>query len=123
MELFALDGIVDNLPEWAAELWDSVADPKRRRETGMDKVLHFVISFLMTSVLVIPCIRRWSLNWRWIWSVMIPGVGKEIWDFYKKVFIHNDWARYPPVFVDSIGDLLADVAGILVAWLIFRPRS
>lgn len=123
MDASFFDNLSELIPAFLSEAWDLVSDPVRRRQYGVDKLLHFSISFFMAACLVLPWARWRQRSDHWIWIVMVPGILKEIWDFYKKVYIHHDWAHYPEVFQDSMFDLVFDVLGILSVWLLFCRKK
>lgn len=123
MDTPLIDQLTEVLPVFLLDLWDLVSDPVLRRQYGVDKILHFSLSFLMATCIALPIIRWKKVDNRWVWAVLIPGAIKEVWDFYKKVYIHSDWAHYPEVFVDSLWDMVFDVLGIFVAYLLFCRRK
>lgn len=101
------------------EFWEMISNPALRRTSGMDKVLHFGVSFLLTVGLAFPLIHRYRLHHAWVLAAFIPGIGKEIWDlFYKTAIQGRTWLQ--PILVDSFWDLVADGLGIFFAWALFR---
>lgn len=119
MDISPGEFIGEYLIELLKGLWFLVVDPRARRESGMDKVLHFGISFFLALGIAVPIINRWKLGQTWILIALVPGIAKEVWDFFFKIVIQGrSWLR--PIFIDSFWDLVADSAGIFFAWIVWR---
>ncbi|HCU71035.1 MAG TPA: hypothetical protein DIC35_04800 [Candidatus Moranbacteria bacterium] len=92
-----------------------------------DKLIHLVnsmlFSFLLGKILVIW--KNFSFRqtvWRTVLAIFIGGVGWELWEIFSDFVFHTlEWGVYGEHnFVDTIGDLIWNCAGILMGVVLLK---
>lgn len=83
-----------------------------------DKVLHLLISFAMTVIIVVPIVRRLQLNKTLYWAGLFPGLVKEYYDL-----ILTNMSQLNDSMVDFGADFVGVLIGILIWSKVTRSKS